>query len=166
MNNPSQASTILAVRKNNSIRIQGKFDGRIIDENHKIDEAPWFQATSLSFKGFVQSHEKEIVYWTLRPNTLKPYKLRAVKKNLEKIDVAGTPVTAVKIESRLTGWRGPFWKSTYWFNAQNGYFIRFESIADLQGSSTINVSFTGKERARNWDCSQAWLPDGHFTSCR
>ena len=140
---PSNETSIRAERNDNSISIRGKFRGKAVDKQVDVDADPWFQASSFSLRGFVVSDLESIQFWTLRSNTLKPYKLQATKKGLETITVRGEPVAAVRVELRLTGWKGPFWKSDYWYRPGDGLLLRFEGAGDAVGSYKIIIAYAG-----------------------
>ena len=159
MMNASGQHDVKAVRDDNTIVIRGIYGGQRVDKTITIDDAPWFQATSLSLRALVQSPEKEIVYWSVRPETLKAYKLKAVEKGSEAIQVGGRNVQTVKIEARLTGWLAPFWKSTYWYDDRDGYLLKFESAADAQGIQRLNLTFTGQATSQKINCSAVGSPD-------
>ena len=143
VDDPSNGTSIRAERRENSIAIRGKFRGKTVEKQVSVDSDPWFQASSFSLRGFVVSERESIRFWTLRSNTLKPYKLRAVKKGIEPISVKGEQVPAVRVELRLTGWKGPFWKSDYWYRPDDGLLLRFEGKGDAVGSYKIIIAYAG-----------------------
>jgi hypothetical protein len=114
---------ILAERRDNRIRVEGSVKGRQVQKEIAIDGAPWFQATSWSLRRFVLSGESEIEFWTLRPDTLKAYKVIAKRQTEEVVQLDKGAVPAVRIELRLTGMLAPFWKSRYWFRSKDGFFL-------------------------------------------
>lgn len=143
VDDPSNGTSIRAERRENSIVIQGEFRGKTVDKQVTVDSDPWFQASSFSLRGFVVSERESIRFWTLRSNTLEPYKLQAVKKGIETISVKGEPVSAVRVELRLIGWKRPFWKSDYWYRPDDGLLLRFEGTGDAVGSFKIIIAYTG-----------------------
>lgn len=147
MESPDIGCQLFARREQNTILLQGKYRGRAVDRQIEIDVAPWFQATSLSLKDFAISTQEKIEFWTLRPDTLKAYKLRAVKIGRETLTVDNASLETIKIRLCLTGWLAPFWKSHYWFDATNGLFVRFEGTVDASGDTRIIVSYTGSDAA-------------------
>lgn len=140
---PSNGTVVQAVRRNDAISVQGTFRGRAVDKQIAVDADPWFQASSFSLRGLVVSERESIQFWTLRSDTLKPYKLNAVKKGVETITVRGEAERAVRVELRLAGWMGPFWKSDYWYRPEDGLLLRFQGTGDAVGSCKIVITYTG-----------------------
>ena len=140
---PANETSIRAERHDSTISIRGEYRGKAVDKQVDVDADPWFQASSFSLRGFVVSDRESIRFWTLRSNTLKPYKLQATKMGLETITVRGEPVAAARVELRLTGWKGPFWKSDYWYRPGDGLLLRFEGAGDAVGSYKIIIAYAG-----------------------
>lgn len=132
---------ILAERHDNCIRVEGSVKGRQVRKEIAIDGAPWFQATSWSLRRFVLSGESEIEFWTLRPDTLKAYKVIARRRTEEVLQLAKDAVPAVRIELRLTGMLAPFWKSWYWFRSKDGVFLRFEGPGGPPGTPELVIEY-------------------------
>jgi hypothetical protein len=147
MDDPAKEISIKALRKKNALFLHGRFKGKTIDRHIQIDSAPWFQATSLSLKKFATSHPKKIEFWTLRVSNLKAYKLSAAKVDRVRLTMDRKPIETIKIEMRLTGWRSYFWKSDYWFKADDGLFLRFEGENGPSGESRITINYTGADPA-------------------
>lgn len=141
MKDTAHHTDLTAKRKENSIVITGRFKGQAIDKHISVDEAPWFQATSLSLQNFATSHQKSIKFWTLRTDNLKAYKLRASKNGYEELPFNGAPCKMVKVRLNLSGWLAPFWKSFYWFKADDGLFFRFEGPGDPYGNVQIIINY-------------------------
>jgi hypothetical protein len=143
MDDPTKEISIKALRKKNILFLHGRFNGETIDRHIRIDSAPWFQATSLSLKKFVTSDQKKIEFWTFRVSNLKAYKLSATKIGRVRLTMAEKPIETIKIEMRLTGWRSYFWKSDYWFKADDGLFLRFEGQSGPSGKNRITINYSG-----------------------
>jgi hypothetical protein len=67
------------------------------------------------------------------------------------IEIHDQPVETVKVELKLTGLLGPFWRGHYWYRARDGAFMRFEGPADVAGTKQMVVSFTGEQRMQRTD---------------
>ena len=145
MEKPSEKTRAKAVRKGNFIEISGHHDGKRLCGREEIDAAPWYQATSLSLSDFVLSDREQTAFWTLRPGHFKAYKMRAKKVGCDVIHTADEDVRCLKIELRLTGFLGPFWKSTYWYRESDGAFMRFEGTTDAAGKDRIVISYMGSD---------------------
>ncbi len=158
---PARRTLLRAVREQNAIVVQGRLNGKPIDQEITLDSDPWFQATSLSLRAFVMSAQESIRFWSLRSNTLKAYKLQATKQGVDQMIVDGRREEAVNVEIRLTGWKAPFWAGHYWYRRADGLMLRYEGAGDAAGSSRIIISYVGGERL----CEPAadGLPAGNGT---
>jgi hypothetical protein len=130
------------VRQGEKIKLKGIFKGESIEDEKLIDEAPWFQTMSVSFRPFLNSENKKIGFWFVRPDTLDVHKLRAEKKGFEELRIQGQPVRAQKLELRLTGLAAPFWKANYWFREPDHLFLRYEGPGGLPGTPKIEVELS------------------------
>ena len=144
--------SLRAVRHDNVMSIAGYSKGAAVNEDIELDDAPWFQATSLSLSRFVRSRQEEVVFWTLRPGSFTAVKLKAVKLGREALENSGHPIDTVKVQLRAAGWRAPFWKSIYWFRANDGAFVKFEGPADASRSGTVVITCTGEQPIATYDC--------------
>ncbi len=143
MENPEQNISVQAERKQDQIVLYGKVNGHPMGKQFQVDEAPWFQATSLSLRGLIRSQTDRVEFWTLRTDTLKAYKLKARKIGVERLTIEGKSVEAVKVELRISGWLAPFWNSFYWFRAEDGLFLKFEGLEDPSGTTKISIQYAG-----------------------
>jgi hypothetical protein len=121
------------------LHLTGSFEGKRIDRWKDIDEAPWFQTMSISFRPFLNNNEETIRFWFVRPDTLGIHKLKAIKKGIEELEIQGEQVKAQKLELRLTGLAAPFWKANYWFREGDHLFVRYLSPGGLPGTPKIEV---------------------------
>lgn len=133
--------SVIAKRKNNTIFLQGNLKGQPINKSIKVDDSPWFQASSLSLKNFAISNEKQIKFWTLRPKTFEAYKLKAEKSGVENLQFNDRTIKTVKIRLSLDGWLSPLWSSTYWFSARDGLFLYFEGKTNRLGTEKVTVTY-------------------------
>ncbi|SHJ16985.1 hypothetical protein SAMN02745165_01679 [Malonomonas rubra DSM 5091] len=126
----------------NHLHLTGTFAGEAIDHWKNIDEAPWFQTMSISFRPFLDSSDEKIRFWIVRPDTLGIHKLKAIKKGIEILEIQGEQIKAQKIELRLSGLAAPFWKATYWFREGDHLFLRYLGPGGLPGSPKIVVEIS------------------------
>lgn len=140
MDEPYANQSIFAQRKHNTIFITGMFQGKTINKSIEVDEAPWYQATSLSLSKFVLSKKREVYFWTLHPDTLRAFKLKAVKKETEPFPLEGRQaVEAVKVELSLKGILSPLFSCYYWFSLHDGTFLGF--VSNTTFSVTLSPTF-------------------------
>ena len=137
-----EGTAIRVSRTGNLLRISGRFHGKPIDQRKEIDPAPWFQTLSLSLRAFLRSGQKATGFWMLRPDTLQSYKLQAVKKGTEEIEVQGERIPADKVEIHLTGFGALFWKARYWFRSGDQLFVRYAGPSGPPGApkTVVNLS--------------------------
>ncbi len=148
MSNAPEEVFVQATREADVIVVRGSRKGQTVEERFVVDQAPWFQATSLSLRKFVLSQEARTTFWTLRPDTLKAMKLNATKVAQETIEAAGASQAAVKVELRADGWRSAFWKSHYWFRASDGLLLRFEGQAGPSPAHRVVIAYAGDQRSQ------------------
>jgi hypothetical protein len=133
-------SDLYAERRGDVIAVRGRFRGQPVAKRLEIDDAPWYQATSLSLRSLVASNDTERVFWTIRPSTMTAHRVRAIKKRVEIIDIAGPPRELLRIHMTLPGILAPFWKSDCWFSMPEGVLMRFEGPSGPPGSPTTVVT--------------------------
>lgn len=138
--NEHEKTNLIADRTGEIIMVRGTFKGKFIDKSLKIDKSPWYQATSLSLRGLVSSRDTERIFWTIRLSTMTAHKVRAIKKNIETIDIDGSHQELLRIRMTLTGILAPFWKSDFWFSMPGGVLIRFEGPSGPPGSPNTIIT--------------------------
>jgi len=143
MHAPRKDTAVAVQRQGNTLIASGRLQGEAVNKRITLDDAPWFQATSLSLRPFIVSEDRRIQFWLLRPDTLKAYKLTATRQGVETLALPSGPTPAVKVVLRAGGLLAPFWSSTYWFRADDGLFLRFEGPGDAAGRTTLTVSYEG-----------------------
>ncbi|BBO78361.1 hypothetical protein DSCW_57780 [Desulfosarcina widdelii] len=136
----ADGTDFVAERSEDTIVIKGRFKGEPIHQRLDIDDAPWYQATSLSLRGLIASNDSHRVFWTIRPDTLTPHKIKAVKKEIETVASEENQKKLQHIRLRTTGMLAPFWKSDYWFTLPRGIFQRFEGPSGPPGSPMTVVT--------------------------
>lgn len=136
----NEATNFTAERIGRTINVRGMFKGIPVDKRLKIDEAPWYQATSLSLRELIASKDAERSFWTIRLDTLTTHKIRAVKKGMEAIESGGVTKELFRIQLTLSGLLAPFWKSDYWFAMPEGIFSHFRGPSGPPGSPVIIVT--------------------------
>ncbi len=70
MRRVEENTCIAAKREKVSIVILGRDKGKAIYKKISIDEAPWYQAISLSLRPFIVSEATTVEFWTVRPDNL------------------------------------------------------------------------------------------------
>lgn len=128
-----------AVRNGGSIALSGRYKGEVVDKRLEIDDRPWYQATSLSLRGFIACDDDKRIFWTIRFSALTVHKIKAIKK---KVVSSETGCQLQHIRLTLPGMLAPFWKSDYWFSLPECVFFRFEGPSGPPGSPDTTVTLT------------------------
>ena len=145
--NETEDTSIVALRNGDSITIQGVFKGEPIDRTTSIDAAPWFQSMSWSLRSLILCDDAQMEFWTLRPDTMKAYKLVAKKIQKEALQVGGKTLSAIKIEVRPSGILSPFWHSYYWFRETDGVWLGSKSPSGPPGKPHITIEYRRPSQA-------------------
>lgn len=135
----NQKTTLTAEREGRTIVVRGRLQGRPVDRTIAIDDAPWYQATSLSLRELIASGDSECRFWTLRPGTLTAHKIRATKKDTQPDSGLPGQPPLIHIRLSLTGLLAPLWKSDYWFSLPDGVFYRFEGPSGPPGAPRTTI---------------------------
>lgn len=143
MRDHREETDVEVLRQGNSLVVQGRWRGAVILKQIELDDSPWFQATSLSLRPFILSGQAAVSFWTLRPDTLKAYKITATRQGVESLSVPSGQTSAVRVELRLGGLLAPFWRGRYWFRASDGLFLRFDGSGDASGRFPATVVYAG-----------------------
>ena len=140
-NNTAENTSILAKRNKDSIQITGTFKGKPINTEIRIDDDPWYQPMSLSLSKFTKSPKKVVIFWTLNPLNLSPYKIKALNYGIETIKINGKEIQAYKIKVVLSGFRSMFWHAFYWFRETDGTLVLYNGVDGPPNTpmTTINL---------------------------
>lgn len=139
---PQQGTCVQASREGNSIQLQGQWRGKTLDRSLDIDEAPWFQALSVSLRPFLKQQQTSTEFWTLRPDKLTVHKIRATKKGRHPLLLDGQEVTADKVEITMTGPAAWLGRGRYWFRASDHVLLRYQGPGGLPGIPATIITLT------------------------
>lgn len=134
-----EETRIVARREGNTIHLTGQWQGEEIARQHALDSGPWIQAMSFGLGSFIRSGRETLEFWTLRPDTLEPFKLQAAQKGSEVLSLGDREISARKVRVRVAGWKALFWSADYWFDPQ-GRFLRFQGPGGPPGSPECVVT--------------------------
>lgn len=134
---------ISASRQGNIIQLSGTIEGEPLERTYEIDDRPWFQPLSFSLRGFLDSAEKKVSFWTIRVDSLKPVALVARKLGDEEVTLQGETVAAQKVELRAEGFYSPFWHADYWFRKKDNIFLMYRGVHGLPGTEETVVTLVG-----------------------
>lgn len=133
-----------AIKDGENIFVKGNSGDSIIDKIVKIDDKPWKQPMSYSLSEFALSVKKKIEFWIIRIDKLKVVKMQAEKSEPEEITINGKKYHSTKIKISAAGVRSKFWHGHYWFRYSDGFFLRYESLNGLPGSTKTVIEFQKK----------------------
>ena len=136
---PEENTNVTAERRGNVIHLTGTFQGKPVNREFTIDDRPWCQATTLSFRPFVTSGDEKLEFWILRPSTLEPHRLVARKKGVDRWPVLGEAVDVQQVKIGLPGVLAPLWSADYWFRKEDGVFVKYEGPNGPPGSPIVVV---------------------------
>ena len=140
LDNPEQQTSVKARREADRIILTGRWHEELIDKQLRIDDAPWYQAMSLSLRAFLASPQDSLEFWTLRPDKLQPLKLRVTRRGLETVRIEGQSVEAQRLEVRLTGLGSLLGHSLYWFRPSDGLFLQYQGPNGMPGLATTTIT--------------------------
>ena len=130
---PAQKIDLQVTRRDNSLLMTGLFKGSTISREVSIDDAPWYQALSLSLRQFTNPNRDHLEFWSIRPDTLDVHKLQVTRSGEELVDMNGTMTKAIKLKIQLTGLKSMFWSCHYWLRKEDGLFIRYQGPSGPPG---------------------------------
>lgn len=116
------------IRKDRVIELTGKSEGKDIKKEMVIDGEPWYQLFVFSFTEFIFSEDDTRFYWVFNPFDLSMNKMKVSKEEQEKINLNGKIYDTHLLNTRLTGLMSVFWKGEYWFNSENGMYLKYDGL--------------------------------------
>lgn len=130
---------IIADRVGNSLTISGTKNGKTYNKTIKIDERPWYQPLSFSFRSFLSSQKDSMSFWVIRADNIDVIALTVKKQEDDMIVFNDTPYDAHKVEVRAEGILSPFWHGTYWFRKSDKLFLKYQSVHGPPGTDETTV---------------------------
>lgn len=140
------AHDLTAVRKDNTLHIEGIRFGEEYSKQITIDERPWYQPLSFSLGSFLDSDEQKTSFWVIRADKIDVIALTAEKVGEENILLNEEAMPAQMIEIRAEGFRSQFWHATYWYRKSDNLFLRYESVHGLPGTAATIVKLVETPR--------------------
>jgi hypothetical protein len=119
------------------LHLTGRLNGQPMEHSARIAESSFFHYFNVQLRPFVLSSEKRCVFITLRPDTMKPLELEAVKEELRVMPVAGSPCQVWVVRIRPTGLLALFWSTHVYFRAEEGVFVLDEG-KDVAGRPMVS----------------------------
>ncbi|MFP4072100.1 MAG: hypothetical protein ACLFTB_08610 [Desulfovibrionales bacterium] len=137
----STDSEVKAYLDGGMLRVAGRSKGKELDRSVDLKGLPWLQPFSYSLPRIVSPGGETIVFWTIRPDTLEPVKLRAEFKGGQRLEINGEMVQAFKIRVTPPGALSMFWHGDYWYRDEDARFLRYEGRSGPPGAPMTMVTF-------------------------
>ncbi len=139
---------IKAIREGKVIQVSGRSGGEPVEKQLRTgDGLPWFQSLYYAFSRFVQSDQKQLEFWMIRPDNLSLVKLRAEKKGMETIRLNGREEKAQKVKLSATGLLQYIWHGYYWYRKEDGVLLQYKDMKALPGRSKLTMHLSDKDQA-------------------
>lgn len=130
---------IRAERHGERLLLRGTRNGAPYAEDFALDGAPWFQAMSFSLRAWLAGTADSVTFWTLRPDTLEPVKLRAQRLGNRSVETAIGTMEAFHVRVRADGLLAAVWKADYWFRASDRLFVKYQAVNGLPGTPPTTI---------------------------
>jgi len=127
LNVQSKTLTLVGKVEGNTLRLEGKKQAKEVKKSYSLDGKPLYAVPELSLKSFVVSGEKEVVFFSIRPDDLSGYMMKAIREAEETIDVNGKSLQAIRVRVTLANWMSRFWSVFYWFDRE-GNFLMYRGV--------------------------------------
>lgn len=122
-----------------TLAIRGRRAGETVDGTYALAGLPWYQPLSFSLARFLQTPAREVTFWTIRPDTLRPVKMLAERKGVEALAWRGTTVRTDRVHVRPSGMLALLWEADYWFARDSGCFVRYASSGRFPGVADVRI---------------------------
>ena len=140
MEAPGERTHIIAEKRGGTIDLRGEHRGVAVCKTIKIDDAPWFQAISVSLGRIASSGLSKIYFWSIRSDNLKAYKMTATQKDWQLVRLDGRQINARRFEIRPYGLLAPLWKCDCWFS-EDGIFLKYRGAGWPPGSPDTEIEY-------------------------
>jgi hypothetical protein len=106
---------------------EGKSDGKQRAKRFQLPSKPWIQNFIFGLIPFSSSSQTSCSFFIINTKDLTLYQMRAKKIQIETVTIQNKPCKAQKIEVRLAGFKGLFWKAEIWFDIQTHQMVRYQT---------------------------------------
>jgi hypothetical protein len=128
-------------RAGNLLRFSGRYQGRSINKEIKIDKRPWYQPLSYSLHCLEQRQQDRTSFWTIRPDNLEVLTLQAERQGTGRlIEADGGGVIANKVVIRFEGLMAGLWSAEYWFRQGDNLFIHYRGTHGPPGVPETTIT--------------------------
>ncbi|MEW5908512.1 MAG: hypothetical protein AB1659_01775 [Thermodesulfobacteriota bacterium] len=130
----NQKSRVIAKKMGAEIHIAGTFQDRPYEEKVPMNNERWYQALPYALRQMVGSGRDEATFMMIRPDTLAPLRLKAVRLEPEAVTISGKKVFAHKLRLTLNGLLENMWSAYYWFRHSDGVFLQYKGTNGPPGT--------------------------------
>lgn len=130
---------IKAWRTGDTLFVRGVINGKQVNEQYAVDEAPFYQTLTYSLRDFLSSGKKQVVFWMLHPETYKPFKIQATKGGTSTISLYGKETEVQHIRIRVSGILSILWHGDYWYRTDDHVLVEYRGLNGPPGSSQTIV---------------------------
>lgn len=117
-----------ATRSGNNLYMDGKIKDKSIKKEIPIDSDPFYYNPKLGLRFFVESGKQSATFWAMRHDNMDVYKMKAVNKGIEIINVNGKKVEAVRVEWSALSGLSKYFNRTYWFRRSDNVYVKQKVI--------------------------------------
>ncbi|HAK44652.1 MAG TPA: hypothetical protein DCO79_01855 [Spirochaeta sp.] len=115
-------------RAGNELIVVGFDEGKKIDKTLKIDSEYWYQLMPAQLSDFVKTDTKQTEFSMFDPYNIQVMDMKVEKKGVERIEIGGMEVEAVKMNMRIQGLLSLFWKSELWYSTKSRLQVKYEGV--------------------------------------
>lgn len=142
--NTETSDRVEVKRQGCDLLFKGRIGDDTIDSTKNLKDEIWFGSVLL-LRDFVLSDAKESIFYMTKPEEEKAIMLKAIRQEIEFVEVNGQRVEAVKIKFTLPDMRSIFWKSYYWFRLEDGLLVKTDETRGPPGAPKARVELTGEQ---------------------
>jgi hypothetical protein len=129
---PPEGTSWKAVRDGSTLRLVGTVQHRAVSRTFRIDNHPWYESAERSLQSYaIMAPPDPVRFWMIEPYGGSAYLMAGRFERRERVGVNGRSVEAIRVVVKPDGILAFLWKSAYWFDPDNGTFLRSESVRGL-----------------------------------
>ncbi|MDT8421909.1 MAG: hypothetical protein RQ754_15895 [Desulfuromonadales bacterium] len=138
---------IAAVRRNETLSIEGTLSGEPIMRTLDLGDLPWYQALSVSLRAIIEHPQGPREFWILRPDTLDLHHMQVSELIARTLELEGQVIPTWRLTIRLTGWQSYLWHAHYWLRQTDGRFVKYEGVSGPPGTPATVITLSSEEFA-------------------
>lgn len=136
---------IAAVRRDETLSIEGTLSGQPIKRTLDLGDLPWYQALSVSLRAIIEHPNSPREFWILRPDTLDLHRMQVSELDEDDLELEGQVIPTWRLTIRLSGWQSFLWHADYWLRQTDGRFVKYQGVSGPPGSPATVIILTGEE---------------------